>query len=199
MNYLSFDQFVGGILEALRKARVEYMIGGAVAVWAWGEPRTTQDLDLVVRLDPAQTAPLSQALETIEIYLPAEIILDNLVETRADLPLNAIHGASGFKAELFTLKAGDAQRATALARKERVDFGPPLGEVYVHSPEDLILYKMYYFSISEQPKHIRDIGSILRAKVREIDRDYIRQWASQLGLSAIWEAIETENQADAGP
>jgi hypothetical protein len=199
MNYLSFDQFVGGILEALRKARVEYMIGGAVAVWAWGEPRTTQDLDLVVRLDPAQTAPLSQALETMEIYLPTEIMLENLVETRADLPLNAIHGASGFKAELFTLKAGDAHRTAALARKERVDFGPPLGEVYVHSPEDLTLYKMYYFSISEQPKHIRDIGSILRAKVREIDRDYIRQWASQLGLSAIWEAIETENQADVGP
>lgn len=26
-----------------------------------------------------------------------------------------------------------------------VDLGPPIGEVWVHSPEDLILYKLRYF------------------------------------------------------
>jgi hypothetical protein len=54
---------------------------------------------------------------------------------------------------------------------------------------------MYNFSISEQTKHIRDIGSILKASVRQIDVDYIRHWAKELGLTAIWEAIEAENPA----
>lgn len=191
-KYLSFDEFALKILEALHTAKIEYMIGGAVAVWAWGEPRTTQDLDIVVHIHPRQAAALSRALEEIEIYLPADIILDNLIETRADLPLNAIHGASGFKAEFFTLKEGDAHRKLALQRKELVDFGPPLGEVYVHSPEDLILYKMHYFSLSDQPKHIRDIGSILKGNLREIDKEYIRHWAKKLGLSTIWNTIEEE-------
>ena len=189
-DYLTFDEFAVNILDALRAAKVEYMIGGAVAVWAWGEPRTTQDLDIVVHLRPTQASALSKALEKIEIYLPSEIILDNLVETRADLPLNAIHGSSGFKAEFFTLKDGDVHRKLALERKDLVDFGPPLGKVYVHSPEDLILYKMHYFSLSDQPKHIRDIGSILKANVRAIDKEYIRDWANKMGLISIWEAIE---------
>ena len=38
------------VIEALEAAKVEYLIGGAVAEWAWGEPRATQDLDLVVRI-----------------------------------------------------------------------------------------------------------------------------------------------------
>ena len=168
------------------------MIGGAVAVWAWGEPRTTQDLDMVINLRPTQAAALSKALEKIEIYLPSDIILDNLVEAKADLPLNAIHGSSGFKAEFFTLKEGDVHRKRALERKTLVDFGPPLGKVYVHSPEDLILYKMQYFSLSDQPKHIRDIGSILKANVRPIDKEYLQNWAKKLGLISIWEAIEAE-------
>lgn len=191
-NHLSFDQFAIKILEALNQAQIEYMIGGAVAVWAWGEPRTTQDLDMVIRIRPEQAAKLSEALEKIEIYLPSDIILDNLLETRADLPLNAIHGASGFKAEFFTLDEGDVLRSQAFQRKKLVDFGQPIGKVFVHSPEDLILYKMIYFSISEQPKHVRDIGSILKAMGERVDRAYVTTWVNVLGLVEIWTTIIDE-------
>ena len=36
------------VLDALEAAGVEYMIGGAVAAWAWGEARTTRDFDVVI-------------------------------------------------------------------------------------------------------------------------------------------------------
>ena len=38
------------ILLLERILKVEYLIGGAIAEWAWGEPRAIQDLDLVVRI-----------------------------------------------------------------------------------------------------------------------------------------------------
>ena len=41
----------------MEAAGVEYMIGGAVASWAWGEPRATLDLDLVA--DIAATFAIS--------------------------------------------------------------------------------------------------------------------------------------------
>ena len=35
-----------------------------------------------------------------------------------------------------------------------------IGEVYIHSPEDLILYKLIYFGLSQQSKYSRDIAAI---------------------------------------
>ncbi len=186
---MNFEEFLRRVLAALDAAGVEYLLGGALAAWAWGEPRATQDIDLVVNLQPAQTARLSAELEKIEIYVPAEIMLETVLETRADLAINAIHGATGYKAEFFPLRPGDELRAAALARKVAVDYGPALGRVFVHSPEDLILYKLHYFSLSQQTKHIRDIAAILQARRADLDEAYIRGWAVKLGVNALWDEI----------
>ena len=44
---LDIVDFLKLVIEALEAAKIEYLIGGAIAEWAWGEPRATQDLDLV--------------------------------------------------------------------------------------------------------------------------------------------------------
>lgn len=66
---------------------------------------------------------------------------------------------------------------------------PPIGRVYVHSPEDLILYKLLYFSIRQRPKHSRDIAAILHAKKDQIDFSYIKEWVTRLGLNALWKEM----------
>lgn len=190
---MELADFMRLVLDALEAAGVEYMIGGAVAVWAWGEARTTRDFDLVVNLPLERIQRLSQELEKRAMLVPADIILDLFLETRADLPVNAIHLDTGYKAELFLLRPGDTYRETAFARRRLVDLGPPLGKVYVHAPEDLILNKLHYFSLSHQPKHVRDIVSILLALGDELDLDYIESWAARLGLTALWQ--EVQNQA----
>ncbi len=43
-------EFARLVIDALEAAEVTYLIDGALAVWAWGEPRTTQDFDLVIHL-----------------------------------------------------------------------------------------------------------------------------------------------------
>jgi hypothetical protein len=140
-DYLSFEEFLKMILSVLEKAGIDYMIGGAVAVWPWGEPRSTQDIDIVIHLGIEQINSLSKELEKVDIYLPPDIILENLHETRIDLPTNAIHGASGFKAEMFLMREDDELRKTAFERRVKVDFGSVVGQVYIHSPEDLIITK----------------------------------------------------------
>jgi hypothetical protein len=187
---MELADFMRLVLDALEAAGVEYMIGGAVAVWAWGEARTTRDFDLVVNLPLERIQRLSQELEKRAMLVPADIILDLFLETRADLPVNAIHLDTGYKAELFLLRPGDTYRETAFARRRLVDLGPPLGKVYVHAPEDLILNKLHYFSLSHQPKHVRDIVSILLALGDELDLDYIESWAARLGLTALWQEVQ---------
>jgi len=186
---LDIAGFLKLVIEALEAAGVEYLIGGAIAEWAWGEPRATQDLDLVVKIPIKAVNKLSKELEKRDMLIPAEIILDSILEDRADIPINAIHMYSGLKADLYPVREGDELRQSAFQRRERVDYGPPIGEVYIHSPEDLILYKLIYFGLSQQPKHSRDIAAILRAKRDQLDFDYIEKWVTRLGLNSMWKEM----------
>lgn len=120
------------------------------------------------------------------MLVPEDIMLNLWLEDRADLPINAIHMFTGYKAEMFLLKPGDALRASSLQRRRLVDLGPPLGEVYVHSPEDLILNKLRFYQISKQPKHVRDITSIVLSQGAALDSQYIDSWTEQLGVTSIW-------------
>lgn len=186
---MQFESFIKAILDVLDNANIDYMLGGSLAVWVYGEPRTTQDIDIVIALPIEKANALSAELEKIDIYLPPDIILDRLMETQADIPLNAIHGASGFKAEFFLLRDNDKLRNSAFKRRRKVDFGSGIGEVFVHAPEDLIIYKLLYYSLSHQTKHIRDIGSIQKVSNNMIDYEYITKWIETKGLTSLWQEI----------
>ena len=189
---LEFSNFMRDVLDALEESNVKYLVGGAVAVWGWGEVRTTQDFDVVVDLPVEQIAQLSEALKARGMLVPTEIMLD-LYTSPADQPINAVHLPTGYKLEIFLLRPDDDLRANALNRRLLVDFGPDIGEAYVHSPEDLILDKLQYYSLSSQPKHIRDIGSIIATVGDDsLEQDYLVRWIDRLELTDIW--IETRKQ-----
>ena len=186
---LDYAAFVHLVIDALEAAGVEYLIGGAVAAWAWGEPRATADLDLVVDIPLDSVVRLSKELEKRDMLVPAEIILETILEERADIPINAIHMYSGLKADLFPMRADDELRRSAFSRRTKVDFGSQIGEVFIHSPEDLIIYKLWYYSFSGQTKHLRDIVAILNALRGELDFLYIQTWAERKGVGRVWEEI----------
>lgn len=186
---LNFEDFIDLVLRALEEARVDYLIGGAVAAWAWGEPRSTMDLDLVVNIPIESIEPLSTELASRDMLVPAGIILDNILETRADLPIHAIHMYSGYRADIYPLRAGDELRASAFQRRQKVHLGDPLGEVYLHSPEDLIIYKMWYFSLGQQTKHVRDVTAIVLSLGDALDYSYIDMWMGKKGLTSLWNEL----------
>jgi len=182
-------EFARIVIDALEAADVTYLIGGSIAVWKWGQARTTQDFDAVLDLQGDRIVRLSQELEARQMLVPPDIIIDLMIQPEGDLPINAIHLDSGFKAELFLLRPDDGFRAEALKRRRLVDLGPPLDQVYVHAPEDLIINKVHYFGLSGQTKHIRDIASMLALSSDEIDIDYIDRWTRQLGLTDTWQEV----------
>jgi hypothetical protein len=90
---------------------------------------------------------------------------------------------------LHPAREGDELPRSAFQRREQVDYGPPIGKVYIHSPKDLILYKLMYFGLSQQSKHSRDLAAILKSKKNELDMNYIDQWVARLGLSSLWKEM----------
>ncbi|OGO28111.1 MAG: hypothetical protein A2Z16_07960 [Chloroflexi bacterium RBG_16_54_18] len=194
LEYADFVRLVTGALEA---AGIEYLVGGALAAWAWGEPRATLDVDLVVDIPLESIAALSTELASRDMLVPADIILEAILEERSDIPISATHLYSGFKADLYPLRHGDELRRSALQRRKPVDLGPQLGKIYLHSPEDLILYKLWYYSLSQQTKHLRDITAIVLTLGDELEMDYINEWAARKGLTTLWEELFARIQSKA--
>jgi hypothetical protein len=193
---IRYEEFVQQVIAALEAAGITYMIGGAVATWAYGEPRATLDLDVVVDIPLEAVDRLENELKKRDMLVPADIILGNILETRADLPINAINIYSGYKADLYPLRAGDELRTSAFERRQKIDLGAPLGELFLHSPEDLIIYKLWYYSLSQQTKHLRDITSIVDALGDELDYKTIEYWANKKGLNSLWEELLAKIRAN---
>jgi hypothetical protein len=187
---LTFEQFARLVLDAVEAAELDYLIGGAVAVWAYAEPRTTRDFDVVVNLPGNRIRRFSEELVKRDMLVPPEVILDLLLQPEGDLPINAIHLYTGLKADIFLQRMGDDYRAMTLARRRSVDLGSTIGTTYVHAPEDLILNKVHYFSISGQEKHIRDIAAIQAYRGDQLDWPYLHFWLGQLGLQPMWDEVQ---------
>jgi len=186
---VNIKEFARSVIDALEAAGVTYMLGGSLALTAWGEARSTQDVDLVVELLPVNMERLSRELEQRDMLVPVDTMQQWLEETRADIPINAIHMRSIFKAEFFLLKPNDALRQQAIKRRRLTDLGPPLGKVYVHSPEDLILYKVRFYNTGYQTKHVRDIASILLSQGETLDMAYIDAWVRRMNWESAWADI----------
>ena len=62
----------------------------------------------------------------------------------------------------------------------------------VHAPDDLILNKVHYYSISRQSKHIRDIASIVVSPDVPIDWGYFDGWLERLKLEDTWQEVSTK-------
>lgn len=65
------------VFRALNELEVRYLVAGGLAVLAHGVTRLTQDIDLVVALDPDNTARALQALSRLEYRPLVPVTLDD--------------------------------------------------------------------------------------------------------------------------
>jgi hypothetical protein len=193
-----FGEFVRLVLDAVEAAGAPYCIGGGVAAWVWGEPRTTEDLDLVVALAPEQMAALINELGAREMPVTVDALLDAYGADDEDLPVTAEHGPSGFRADFFLLRPGDVLRTAALKRRRLVELGPPFGAAYVTAPDDLILSKLLTYVRNGNTMHVRDIAAVTAVSGAECDWAYVEEWARRLHIDAVWRQIEREMRAQFG-
>ncbi len=63
-----------------------------------------------------------------------------------------------------------------------------------HLSIDLILYKIHYYSLSRQTKHIRDVASALAYSGALLDLDYLERWARRLELTDVWHGVRVAAQ-----
>ncbi len=183
-------RFAAGALEALG---LRYFVTGSVATILYGEPRFTNDIDLVVALDAPRVDPLCMAFPAKEFYVSAD---SGHAAVARHGQFNVIHPASGLKLDIMVPEETPFNRSR-FARARRVQIAPGC-EVYFASPEDVILKKMDFYRAGGSEKHLRDIAGVLKISGSAVDRQYVAEWAERLGVAEIWHDLTQRVPAEGG-
>ncbi|MDX2121206.1 MAG: nucleotidyl transferase AbiEii/AbiGii toxin family protein [Gemmatimonadota bacterium] len=171
-------------LPAFEAAGVEYLVTGGVAAIAYGEPRLTNDIDIVLRLPSRQAATLLRQFDPARFYLPPlETVLE---EVRRDQHghFNLIELDTMLRADIY-LAGRDPLQAWGFDHRRRVSLGAVEG--WVGSPEYVILQKLRFCQQGASDRHLRDIGWMLRVSEAQIDRPLLERKVADLGLASYWE------------
>ena len=158
---------------------VRYYITGGVAAIAYGEPRTTRDLDIVMDIAPTDVDRLVAALEPAGFYVPG--VED--VRSGRMITLGITHIASISRADLVLAQSTDFD-LSKFQRIRPIDV-PGVGMLNFASPEDVILAKLLWGKQSQSEKQWRDVLGILKVQGDALDFAYLTQWAARLDLTEL--------------
>ena len=171
------DELLRRVVESFERLNLEYLITGSMATILYGEPRFTNDIDLVVKLPVDRIDDLVQAFPADEFYVDAERAQQAVA---GQGQFNIIHPSSGLKIDIIIPKMDefDESRFSRVRRlRPAADY-----EASFESPDDVIVRKLQLYAEGGSDKHLRDIGSVLRISPAEVDRDYVAVWADRFGV-----------------
>jgi len=173
---MSLAEFLARITGELESRNIEYMVCGSVASIFHGVPRTTQDVDIVVRIDGFDAKRLASGLDPEQFYVSESAAVDAVMRQRQ---FNIIDMQTGWKADLIVRKRRQFSHVE-FERRIRVEM---LGtEVWVASAEDTILSKLEWSKMSQSDRQIRDAQGVVDIQGQELDWNYMQHWASELNV-----------------
>jgi hypothetical protein len=170
------EDFVVRLTQRLEAAGIPFMIVGSLGSSLYGQPRSTQDADVVIEPTPEQLERFVQLLGD-EYYVSLDAARDAM---RRHSMVNIIDFASGYKADLIFPKDRPFDREQFERRRVEAWFGHSLPFA---TPEDVVLAKLEWDRITHSERQLQDALHVLRVQGPRLDRDYLRRWAAELGVS----------------
>ncbi len=163
-----------------------YMVTGATAAILYGQPRVTNDLDVVLSLDDRARAALLLAFPETEFYVPPESVIRAEQARVQRGHFNLVHHESGYKADIY-LAGADPLHAWALPQRRRVHWTEGV-ELAVAPPEYVVLRKLEFYREGRSAKHPTDIRAI--REVTGVDEAAMAPWLERMSLRALWQELK---------
>ncbi|MGD0541978.1 MAG: hypothetical protein ABSB33_10705 [Tepidisphaeraceae bacterium] len=185
---MSQEDFFEQLATRLKAAGIPFMISGSLASSFYGEPRATNDFDLIIDPDASR---LNRFLDSLppEWYVSRE----------------AAHGALARRLMFNVIDTEGAWKADLVIRKDRpfsvqeLSRGMPatiLGcQVLIVTPEDSILSKLEWSVVSHSQRQYRDALRVAVINRKALDLVYLSRWAKELGLEPILAKLLAEANA----
>jgi hypothetical protein len=169
------------VAAAIEHVGGTYFVGGSVASSLQGEPRATNDIDIVLEL------PLGQ-IDAFATALGPDFQVD-----RAMLRDALLHGTSCnifflpeiMKIDLFAV-GPEPYDEIEFGRKRAMDVGDGQSLV-VKSPEDTVLRKLLWYRAGGEvsDKQWRDVVEVLRINRASLDLAFLDAWAKRLQITSL--------------
>lgn len=183
---MAAPELIERFILPLESLGLRYMVTGAVAAMSYGEPRLTNDVDVVLELGPDDAPRVAAAFaRDADLYVPPVEIIAAAAGQGAGGAFNVIHPGHALKADFFV--AGDALAAWGLDHRRREPMGDQDAGVWVAPPEYVIVRKLEYFRSGASAKHLEDIRSMLAFGGEALDLPVIERHVARLGLRVEWE------------
>ncbi|MBI2017672.1 nucleotidyl transferase AbiEii/AbiGii toxin family protein [Candidatus Daviesbacteria bacterium] len=168
------------IVKILNSLKIPYLVTGGVAIYVWGRPRFTADIDLVVELQEKDVKKLVQTLIK-EGYVDEDAVREAITNQGE---FNFIDQEEGIKVDFWILKKDEFDKSKF---KRRIAKKVLNQNIYFISPEDLILVKLLWFKESRSFRHLEDILSILQMLGKKVNFGYLREWAKKQNTLGVLE------------
>lgn len=167
-------EFFEKIIGVLNEQQIPYMLSGSVAMSLYVMPRATADFDFIVYLKPQHVNSFVEQFQ--DGYYCDKDSVNEAVKFQS--MFNIIDHKSGFKADFVVLK--DSQfRQTEFNRRMQVNFFGK--DIYVVSPEDLLISKLIWIQDLQSSLQIEDIKNLKTTE--NLDWNYINEWINKLKLN----------------
>jgi hypothetical protein len=168
------------VISRLEDSGIRYMLTGSLAVGVYSEPRMTRDVDIVLEIDSAEGHRLFERLAPA-YYCDAGALHRAVAQKRL---FNVIHQQELVKVDLI-VRPNAPYDDMAFGRRRRLTF---LGlELWVISPEDLILAKLRWAKSTRSDFQLRDVHLVLATA--ELDEAYLQDWATRLDVTDLLQEL----------
>ena len=169
--------------QKLENAHVPYMLTGSLAANFYAAPRMTRDIDMVIEILISQVDQFLHLFKD-DFYVEKSAVLEAILRQGM---FNIVHNNSIFKVD-FIIRKNSSYRQAEFQRRRRAELNDL--PVWIVSPEDLIISKLFWAKDSFSELQIKDVRNLL-ASIKNLDEKYIRKWVQELELQAIDEKVRS--------
>lgn len=184
---MSQQELLKKVIQALDRAKIQYMITGSVVSSLHGEPRSTHDIDMVVAIQSPKVREFVEAFPPSDFYLDKDSIHD-AINRRSMFNLIDLKGGDRVDFWILTDEPFDQSR---FARRYSEEF---MGlKMQVSTPEDTILAKLRWAKLSGgSEKQFTDALRVYEVQHGKLDIKYLKQWAKNLDVESLWKRLMDE-------
>jgi hypothetical protein len=160
------------IVNILDTEKIDYMIVGGFAVSYHNRARTTNDIDLVLQIDPHHVGAILKHFPEWQDF--EESFIESVMQGQL---FNITDFETGIRYDFMTYQDSDYNYA-AFNRREKVIFFD--NDCYMSSKEDLVISKLKWYNLSKSEKQFEDLKFLLLDD--ELDLNYINLWSKKLNI-----------------
>jgi hypothetical protein len=179
------------VVRAFERMGVRHYVTGSLASSLHGDPRSTNDADVVAALQPHHYAALVKELGS-RFYVDEEEFMRAVKSERS---FNLVDEVELAKIDVFCV-APTGYQAEALSRAVALELerDDPFSSVSVASSNDVILSKLRWYRLGGESsdRQWSDLLGVARAQRGRLDLEYLRRWSREQGTSDLLDRLLEE-------